>query len=40
VSGLIINLTQAILYCSLRPFSKYLYRKINYYVCYSLYCRK
>ncbi|PNF37469.1 1-acyl-sn-glycerol-3-phosphate acyltransferase gamma [Cryptotermes secundus] len=39
VSGLIINLTQALLYYGLRPFSKYLYRKINYYVCYSLYCQ-
>lgn len=36
-SGLIINLFQCILYFGLRPFSKYLYRKINYYLCYSFY---
>lgn len=37
VSGLVINLVQAVLYFGLRPFSKYLFRKINYYVEYSLY---
>ncbi|XP_043278505.1 1-acyl-sn-glycerol-3-phosphate acyltransferase gamma-like [Venturia canescens] len=36
-SGLIINLFQAILYVAVKPFSKYLYRKINYYLCYSFY---
>ncbi|XP_015513611.1 1-acyl-sn-glycerol-3-phosphate acyltransferase gamma isoform X1 [Neodiprion pinetum] len=36
-SGLIINLFQCILYIGLRPFSKYLYRKLNYYLCYSFY---
>ncbi|KAK9297949.1 hypothetical protein QLX08_008483 [Tetragonisca angustula] len=36
-SGLIINFFQCFLYFGLRPFSKYLYRKINYYLCYSLY---
>ncbi|XP_058799783.1 1-acyl-sn-glycerol-3-phosphate acyltransferase gamma-like [Phymastichus coffea] len=36
-SGLIINFFQCILYFGLRPFSKYLYRKINYYLCYSFY---
>ncbi|CAB0045171.1 unnamed protein product [Trichogramma brassicae] len=36
-SGLIINLMQCILYFGLRPFSKYFYRKINYYLCYSFY---
>jgi len=39
-SGLIINFFQCILYIGLRPISKYLYRKINYYLCYSFYCRK
>ncbi|XP_035724404.1 1-acyl-sn-glycerol-3-phosphate acyltransferase gamma-like isoform X1 [Vespa mandarinia] len=36
-SGLIINFFQCILYFGIRPFSKYLYRKINYYLCYSFY---
>ncbi|KAI4489507.1 hypothetical protein M0802_011042 [Mischocyttarus mexicanus] len=36
-SGLIINFFQCILYFGLRPFSKYFYRKINYYLCYSFY---
>ncbi|KZC11257.1 PREDICTED: 1-acyl-sn-glycerol-3-phosphate acyltransferase gamma-like [Dufourea novaeangliae] len=36
-SGLIINFFQCLLYLGLRPFSKYLYRKINYYLCYSFY---
>lgn len=36
-SGLIINFFQCILYFGLRPFSKYLYRKIHYYLCYSFY---
>lgn len=36
-SGLIINFFQCILYFGLRPFSRYLYRKINYYLCYSIY---
>lgn len=38
-SGLIINFFQCILYLGLRPFSKYFYRKINYYLCYSFYCQ-
>lgn len=38
-SGLIINLFQCILYFGLRPFSKYLFRKISYYLCYSFYCQ-
>ncbi|XP_032662990.1 1-acyl-sn-glycerol-3-phosphate acyltransferase gamma-like [Odontomachus brunneus] len=38
-SGLIINFFQCVLYFGLRPFSKYLYRKINYYLCYSFYCQ-
>ncbi|XP_076637140.1 1-acyl-sn-glycerol-3-phosphate acyltransferase gamma [Colletes latitarsis] len=36
-SGLIINYFQCLLYIGLRPFSKYYYRKINYYLCYSFY---
>ncbi|XP_057318974.1 1-acyl-sn-glycerol-3-phosphate acyltransferase gamma-like [Microplitis mediator] len=36
-SGLIINVLQCILYLGLKPFSKYYYRKINYYLCYSFY---
>ncbi|XP_063220016.1 1-acyl-sn-glycerol-3-phosphate acyltransferase gamma-like isoform X2 [Bacillus rossius redtenbacheri] len=39
VSGLIINLVQCALYLGVRPFSRYLFRKINYYVAYSLYCQ-
>ncbi|XP_011055419.1 PREDICTED: 1-acyl-sn-glycerol-3-phosphate acyltransferase gamma-like [Acromyrmex echinatior] len=38
-SGLIINFFQCILYLGLKPFSKYFYRKINYYLCYSFYCQ-
>ncbi|XP_003488699.1 1-acyl-sn-glycerol-3-phosphate acyltransferase gamma [Bombus impatiens] len=38
-SGLIINFFQCLLYFGLRPFSIYLYRKINCYLCYSLYCQ-
>ncbi|CAB0019411.1 unnamed protein product [Nesidiocoris tenuis] len=36
-SGIIINLLQALLYYFLRPVSKYAFRKLNYYLCYSLY---
>lgn len=36
-SGLILTLIQAILYFGLRPLSKFLYRKINYYLAYSFY---
>lgn len=36
-SGLILNVVEAILYVTLRQFSKRLYRKINYYLCYSFY---
>ena len=35
VSGLLINLVQLILYISVKPFSKYYFRKINYYLTYS-----
>ncbi|XP_017883045.1 1-acyl-sn-glycerol-3-phosphate acyltransferase gamma-like [Ceratina calcarata] len=38
-SGLIINFFQLCLYVSLRPFSRYFYRKINYYLCYSFYAQ-
>ncbi|CAG5099677.1 Similar to AGPAT3: 1-acyl-sn-glycerol-3-phosphate acyltransferase gamma (Homo sapiens) [Cotesia congregata] len=38
-SGIIINILQSILYLGLKPFSKYYYRKINYYLCYSFYCQ-
>ncbi|KAG5330303.1 PLCC acyltransferase, partial [Acromyrmex charruanus] len=38
-SGLIINFFQCILYLGLKPFSKYFYRKINYYLCYSFFCQ-
>lgn len=36
-SGVILNILSAILYYFVRPVSKYLFRKLNYYVCYSLY---
>ncbi|XP_049793945.1 1-acyl-sn-glycerol-3-phosphate acyltransferase gamma-like [Schistocerca nitens] len=39
VSGLVVNLAQLILYFGVRPFSKYYFRKLNYYVAYSLYCQ-
>lgn len=39
VSGVIINLIQCILYFGVRPFSKYIFRKANYYTAYSLYCQ-
>ncbi|XP_012275220.1 1-acyl-sn-glycerol-3-phosphate acyltransferase gamma [Orussus abietinus] len=38
-SGVIINFFQCVLYLGLRPFSRYLYRKINYYLCYSINCQ-
>lgn len=39
LSGLAINFAQAILYVGLRPFSRYWYRKLNQYLCYSLNCQ-
>ncbi|XP_056635997.1 1-acyl-sn-glycerol-3-phosphate acyltransferase delta-like [Diorhabda carinulata] len=36
-SGIIVNLVQCILYLCLRPFNKWLYRKINWYLCYTIY---
>ncbi|XP_017755673.1 PREDICTED: 1-acyl-sn-glycerol-3-phosphate acyltransferase gamma-like [Eufriesea mexicana] len=38
-SGLIINFSQCLLYFGLRPFFRYFYRKIIYYLCYSLHCQ-
>lgn len=38
-SGLIINFVQCVLYIFLRPFNKYIYRKINYYLCASFYAQ-
>lgn len=39
-SGLIMNMVQVILYLTLRQISKTWYRKINKYICASLYSRK
>lgn len=39
-SGLIINLTQGILFYGLKPFNKRLYRQIGYYLCYSYFSRE
>lgn len=39
-SGVIVNLIQCILYLTLRPFNKVLYRKINWYLCCTIYARK
>ncbi|XP_072394733.1 1-acyl-sn-glycerol-3-phosphate acyltransferase gamma-like [Diabrotica undecimpunctata] len=36
-SGVIVNVVQCILYLSLRPFNKWLYRKINWYLSYTIY---
>lgn len=36
-SGIIVNFVQCILYLCLRPFNKWLYRKINWYLCYTIY---
>ncbi|KAK5645670.1 hypothetical protein RI129_004134 [Pyrocoelia pectoralis] len=36
-SGIIVNVVQCILYLTLRPISKYIYRKINWYLCATLY---
>ncbi|KAL1491302.1 hypothetical protein ABEB36_011919 [Hypothenemus hampei] len=36
-SGLIVNFVEALFYVGLRPFNKRLYRKINYYLCYTVY---
>lgn len=40
LSGLVLNFIQIILYCCLKPFNKSLFRKINYYLCYSFSSRK
>ncbi|XP_034239160.1 1-acyl-sn-glycerol-3-phosphate acyltransferase gamma-like [Thrips palmi] len=39
LSGLAINFGQAILWVGVRPFSRYWYRKVNQYLCYSLNCQ-
>lgn len=36
-SGIIVNLIQAVFYFTLKPFNKSLYRKINWYLCYTIY---
>ncbi|XP_059613191.1 1-acyl-sn-glycerol-3-phosphate acyltransferase gamma-like [Phlebotomus argentipes] len=36
-SGLIINATQLVLFITLKPFNKTLYRSLMFYLCYSLY---
>ncbi|XP_017840748.1 1-acyl-sn-glycerol-3-phosphate acyltransferase gamma-like [Drosophila busckii] len=36
-SGLTINFTQLLLHVLLKPFNKHLFRKLMYYLCYSLY---
>lgn len=37
MSGLVLNVIQAVFYFGLRPFNKSLYRSINYYLSYSFY---
>lgn len=39
-SGIIVNFIQGILYICLRPLNKVLYRKINWYLCWTMYSRK
>lgn len=36
-SGIIVNIIQALFYFGLRPFNKVLYRRINWYLCYTVY---
>ncbi|XP_018577240.1 1-acyl-sn-glycerol-3-phosphate acyltransferase delta isoform X2 [Anoplophora glabripennis] len=38
-SGVIVNLIQCVLYLTLRPFNKVLYRKINWYLCCTIYAQ-
>uniref|UniRef100_A0A1B0CAU1 Uncharacterized protein n=1 Tax=Lutzomyia longipalpis TaxID=7200 RepID=A0A1B0CAU1_LUTLO len=38
-SGLVINATQLVLFVTVKPFNKTLYRSLMYYLCYSLYSR-
>lgn len=40
VSGLLINIIQLSLWLCLRPASKWLYQKLNYYLLYTLWIRK
>lgn len=39
-SGLVVNATQLVLFITVKPFNKTLYRSCMYYLCYSLYSRK
>lgn len=39
-SGVIVNFVQGVLYMFLRPLNKELYRKINWYLCWTMYARK
>ncbi|XP_023018005.1 1-acyl-sn-glycerol-3-phosphate acyltransferase gamma [Leptinotarsa decemlineata] len=36
-SGVIVNVAQCLLYLTIRPFSKTIYRKINWYLCWTIY---
>ncbi|TDG48066.1 hypothetical protein AWZ03_005483 [Drosophila navojoa] len=38
-SGLTVNFLQLLLHICLKPFNKYLFRKLMYYLCYSFYCQ-
>lgn len=38
-SGVIVNVVQCIFYLTIRPFNKWLYRKINWYLCYTIYAQ-
>ncbi|XP_037906564.1 1-acyl-sn-glycerol-3-phosphate acyltransferase gamma-like [Hermetia illucens] len=38
-SGLIINFFQLLLHLFVKPWSKWLYRRLMYYLCYSFYCQ-
>ena len=40
LAGLTINLIQLILWMTVKPFSRWLYRKINYYLLYLIWMRK
>jgi len=39
-TGLLVDIVQAVLYLTIRPFDPTLYRKINFYVSYMLNSRK
>ena len=40
IASLIINAIQMLLYVTIRPFSKKIYREINYYLLYSIMARE